>query len=1090
MQHVNVRSRFVLILITTLVAVWLYQRQGLKLAQDLRGGTSIRFSIDVTKAKAEGRVEASMSDSDVMKHTIDVIRDRVNRSGLQEIEILDLGENKFEINMPASSEGDTEGIVKLVTALGDLQFRIEVLPEADYPGPEATTKEGLKRTRVNVWPDSQEAFHAFKAQEVQRWKDAEAQGAAYVPSRPPFRLVPVTAAERGRRHPDGFALVEDPADPKERFDGGILSNVSIGRGERNEPVTHFDVKLEYQGVFETWTGRNLLLPMAIVLNGTYMTGPTIQAPLGGNGVQVTLGESDYETARRKAEELMTTLQTGSLKVNPVQEAKTKLGARLAGEARDRGVWATVAALLLVVLFMLVYYRWMGLVANVALVLNLVLLLGALAAFQSALSLPGIAGIVLTLAAAVDANILINERIREERLAGRSVHRSIAEGYSRALTTIVDANMTTVITAVFLFIYGSGSIRGFAVSLILGLLISMFTAIYVTRAIFEWQLARGGLKEISALRRGGLPTVRWMGLRRILVPISVAGVVLGLIAFASVDRYTLYDIDFTGGQKVQMGFSAETTVDQVKARLGGEPVPVEVSTLVRDEQGQNVTRRRVVQAGPYDGAEVYAVRSAANMVELKVQRSVHAADLSPQEQAQALEGFLRARFRDRLLPEWTSGNPQPFGSAEASPEAPPAQPSGPAPLIPTGPAPLPGAAAGGDEELRPVQGGLTFDLSFVDPTQALTPEILDRILTEDLPHLRPDSSERRTLPASQVARQVVVRAAPQQQPGVRTFQVWLKTTAKVEAATDASGTSSAASTRSIDAAPEAFRLFLGEWLGSPAFKGAVVKALGSAAAAEDISRSAAFPSQDQISASVAERLKNDALIALVLSLIGIIIYVAIRFQSKSMGIASVLCLFHDVAISLGLVAAVNAFGLVDAKINLTMVAAVLTLVGFSINDTVVVYDRIRENRGKRPDVTARIIDASINQTLSRTLRTTATILLVCGVLFAFNVGQRNVLEGFAFTLIVGLIVGTYSSVAIASPLLLYLPWVWAKLRHLAPSSAPIALCARHVLLGLLLPFALALWALWGLAFCLYAFVVGLALFTPWALSDHGGEPEAA
>ena len=125
--------------------------------------------------------------------------------------------------------------------------------------------------------------------------------------------------------------------------------------------------------------------------------------------------------------------------------------------------------------MLIYYRWMGLVANLALVLNLVLLLGAMAAFQAALSLPGIAGIVLTLGVAVDANILINERIREERLAGRSVHRALAEGYDRALTTIVDANVTTIITAIFLYVYGSGSIRGFAVSLTLGLLISMFTA---------------------------------------------------------------------------------------------------------------------------------------------------------------------------------------------------------------------------------------------------------------------------------------------------------------------------------------------------------------------------------------------------------------------------------------------------------------------------------------------------------------------------------------------------------------------------------------------------------------------------------------
>ncbi len=1081
MQHMNLRGRFLLILAVTLAGIWIYARQGLKLAQDLRGGTSIRFSIDVARAKAQ---DPTLSDADVMKHTIDVIRDRVNRSGLTEIEVLDVGENKFEINMPASSEGDTDSVVKRVTALGDLQFRIEVRPEAWYEGPETTTKDGLKRQRFRVWPEDETAFVAFKASEVQRWKDAEAAGTAYVPSRPPFRLVPVQEGGESRRwHGDGFAIVEDPLDPKERFDGGILANVAVGRGDRMEPVTHFDVKLEYQGVFETWTGRNLLLPMAILLNGQFVTGPTIQAPLGSRGVQVTLGESDYERARQRAEDLMTTLQTGSLKVNPVQESKTKLGARLAGEARDRGIYATIGALILVVLFMLVYYGRMGLVANVALVLNLVLLLGALAAFQSALSLPGIAGIVLTLAAAVDANILINERIREERLAGRSVHRSIAEGYARALTTIVDANMTSVITAVFLFVYGSGSIRGFAVSLGLGLLISMFTAIYVTRTIFEWQIARGGLKEVSGLRRRGLPAVRWMGLRRILVPVSVAGVVLGLIGFAGADRYTLYDIDFTGGQKVQMGFTVPTSVDEVKARLGGAPVPVDVSTLVREDD-QNVVRRRTVMAGPYDGAEVYAVRSSANAVELKVQRSASQGDLSPQEQAQALEGFLRARFKDRLLPEWTSGNPQPYG-ADAPASAGPADPGSPSPLLPGTTTPLPAAPAGADAELAAVAGGLTFDLSFVDPAQTLTAETLRTLLTEDLPHLRAETGERRTLPASQVNRVVVVRPSPQALPGVRTFQVWLKTTTK---ATPEGAEGARAATTSIDPQPEALRLYLGEWLGGPGFRSALTRVLGSPAAAEEVARSAAFPSQDQISPSVAERLKNDALVALVLSLLGIIVYVAIRFRSTTMGIASVLCLFHDVLISLGIVALVNAMGWVDAKINLTMVAAFLTLVGFSINDTVVVYDRIRENRGKRPDVTPKILDDSINQTLSRTLRTTATILLVCGVLYALNLGQRNVLEGFAFTLIVGLIVGTYSSIAIAAPLLLYLPWVWSRIGHLRPSSAPVAFCANRPALGLLLPFALVLWAAWGLVFCLAAFVYGLALFTPWALSTHA-EPAA-
>jgi preprotein translocase SecF subunit len=284
--------------------------------------------------------------------------------------------------------------------------------------------------------------------------------------------------------------------------------------------------------------------------------------------------------------------------------------------------------------------------------------------------------------------------------------------------------------------------------------------------------------------------------------------------------------------------------------------------------------------------------------------------------------------------------------------------------------------------------------------------------------------------------------------------------------------------------------LEQWLGSREFRAALARELPNASAADldEVALSQPFPSQDQISPSVAERLKNDAMIALLLSFLGIIVYVALRFRSRSMGIASVLCLFHDVVVTAGVVAVVNSLGLVDARINLTMVAAFLTLVGLSINDTVVIYDRIRENRGQRTLITSEIIDLSINQTFGRTLKTITTILLVCCSLFFFNYGQRNVLEGFAFCLIVGSFVGTYSTVAIAAPLLLYLPWLWARIRGLAPSNRLVAMCADHWSLTLLLPVALALWAVWALAFGLYAFAVGLLLFTPWALAAK--EPSSA
>jgi SecD/SecF fusion protein len=841
-----------------------------------------------------------------------------------------------------------------------------------------------------------------------------------------------------------FVVVEEPASRQERFDGSILAEVSVGRDESQLgiPVTKFKVKTEWQNVFEQWTTRNVQLPMAIILNEEYHSAPYIQSPLKDD-VQVTLGTRDHEAALEQAKELMTTLQTGSLRLRPVLESKQEIGAKLAGESRDRGVLATGVAFLLVLGFMLFYYRGAGMVANLALVLNIVLLVGALAAFQAVLTLPGIAGIVLTLGMAVDANILINERIREERLAGRSMHRALSEGYDRALVTIVDANMTTVITAVFLYVYGSGPIRGFAVSLILGLLISMFTAVYVTRTVFEWLIKKGWLKEIRVTGSGIVPKFPWMSWTRVLVPISVAAVVLGLLAFFTADRYDLYDIDFTGGHKLQAQFAERATVDDLKDRLRRPPVVVTVTRDTFDEQGNPSTETRKVTAGPYPDADVLSVGTEGRRFEIKIQRGLATGDLTTAEQGQAVLGYLQEALKDRLVPEWIEATPAPYAH-KTQEGAPP------------------------DDVLAKLDGGVHFTLAFADPAGLLTPEAVRRLLVEEFPYSVKVGSKREIYPASSVDRTVEVRKAASTVAGVQRFEVWMKSATKREST-------------QVEANGSDLRIYLGEFLGGPAFKPALAKVLAKPAAEVDsVVQSRPFPSQDQIGASVANRLKNDAILALFLSFVGIIVYMAFRFSSRTMGLAAVLCLFHDVIVTLGVLALASSLGLVDGKINLTMVAAFLTLVGYSVNDTVVTFDRIRENRGKRPTVDAPMIDLSVNQTLGRTLKTVTTVLLVCLALFVINMGQRNVLEGFAFVLIIGSFVGTYSTVAISAPLLLFLPWAWERVKVARPRTDFVRSCAANPWLALLLPVAAFLWLVWAAAFSLYAFAVGLVLFTPWAM----------
>jgi hypothetical protein len=246
----------------------------------------------------------------------------------------------------------------------------------------------------------------------------------------------------------------------------------------------------------------------------------------------------------------------------------------------------------------------------------------------------------------------------------------------------------------------------------------------------------------------------------------------------------------------------------------------------------------------------------------------------------------------------------------------------------------------------------------------------------------------------------------------------------------------------------------------------------------------------------------------------VLYVAFRFRSYSMGFSAILCLFHDVAIALGAVCLVDVLGLVDAKINLGLVAAFLTIVGFSVNDTVVTFDRIRELRGKAPRITSKMLDDAVNQTLSRTWRTSATALITVVILFVANWGQRSVLEGLSYTLMVGMIAGVYSTIAIAAPLLLFLPWFWDRIKGYRPraealtwplrapgplvlagivvATAVVALVVRHQPVGfaaflalIVAPLAVTvgLWLAWAVAFAVGAFVVGYAALFAWTLRPH-------
>ncbi|HEX7416007.1 MAG TPA: protein translocase subunit SecD, partial [Smithellaceae bacterium] len=274
--------------------------------------------------------------------------------------------------------------------------------------------------------------------------------------------------------------------------GASLETAKVQISDRfGEP--NVSIKFNSQGAidFDRITGENVRKHLAIVLDGVVHSAPVIQERISGGQAQIT-GNFTMDEAR----DLAIVLRAGALPapVNILEERT--VGPSLGSDSIRQGIMATLIGSLLVILFMIIYYRLSGTVADLALIINIVLVLGVLAAFKATLTLPGIAGLLLTVGMAVDANVLIFERIREELRTGKTIRLSLDTGYKRAFITIIDTHVTGIVSAIFLIIFGTGPIKGFAVTLIIGLLASLFTAVFVTRVIFDYFTWNFNVKKLS------------------------------------------------------------------------------------------------------------------------------------------------------------------------------------------------------------------------------------------------------------------------------------------------------------------------------------------------------------------------------------------------------------------------------------------------------------------------------------------------------------------------------------------------------------------------------------------------------------------
>ena len=387
---------------------------------------------------------ASEIEKLAVEQSLETIRNRVDQFGISEPEIIPEGDNRIIVQLPGIT--DTTRAKNLIGKTALLEFKL--LDE------EHSLDEAL---RGNIPEGSiiAEGYHMDR--------------------------------ETGRRTAVPYLLKN-----KTLMTGSSLESAQVKISDRfGEP--YIAIKFNTQGAkdFDRITAENVKRRLAIVLDGMVHSAPVVQERISGGQAQIT-GSFTMEEAR----DLAIVLRAGALPapVNILEERT--VGPSLGQDSIDKGIASVIIGGILVVLFMIVYYKLSGLVANMALIMNIIIILGVLVAFKATLTLPGIAGIVLTIGMAVDANVLIFERIREELRTGKTPRAAVEAGYAKAFLTILDTNVTTLIAALFLFQFGTGPVKGFAVTLSIGIVTSMFTAIFVTRIIFDYFVWNRRIKTIS------------------------------------------------------------------------------------------------------------------------------------------------------------------------------------------------------------------------------------------------------------------------------------------------------------------------------------------------------------------------------------------------------------------------------------------------------------------------------------------------------------------------------------------------------------------------------------------------------------------
>ncbi|PLK46348.1 protein translocase subunit SecDF [Emticicia sp. TH156] len=582
---------------------------------------------------------------------------------------------------------------------------------------------------------------------------------------------------------------------KAPLEGDVVTNASQDYDERGKPAVEMQMNAEGARKWKALTGANIGRPIAIILDNYVYSAPNVNGEIGGGRSSIA-GNFTVE----EAQDLANVLKAGKLPAPTNIISEDIVGATVGSEAAQAGIISSLVGLLIVLGFVLIYYNKAGVIADIALIVNLFLLLGVMASFGATLTLPGIAGMVLSVGVSVDANVLIYERIKEELALGKTFKDAVRDGFKNAMSSIIDSNVTTLITGVVLFVFGTGLILGFATTLLIGIFTSLFSAIFVSRLFFEYYISKG--KSVSFVTKWSEKLFKdskfdFVSKRKLYYTISSAIIIAGIISIA-IKGFGL-GVDFLGGRTYIAKFTQTVNTEDIENALKPtfEGQAIEVKTF-----------------GGFDQVKIttpYKIENTNTEVEKDIQASVN-----------------------KVLAN-VNGN-----------------------------------------------SGKVVSSSKVGPT-------------------------------------------------IANDAIW------------------------------------------------------------------------------------GAIKAVLISIILVFAYIYIRFRKLAFGYGSLVALLHDVLIILGVFSILRGFLPFSLDVDQAFVGAVLTIMGYSMNDTVVVFDRVREYLAEKRDLKEDIptvINNALNSTLSRTAVTGFSTLLVLLVLLIFG---GETIRGFVFAMFIGVIVGTYSSLFVATPI---------------------------------------------------------------------------